>query len=217
MRASPICPSARGACIVRFLDAAPARLNVALEGRYTIRAPLGAGGMATVYRAEDERHGREVALKVLRPELSEALGRERFLREIHLAASLTHPHILPLHDSGDAHGVLWFTMPLAQGDTLRDRLDREGRLPVDDAIRILSEVADALDYAHRHGIVHRDIKPENILLHEGHAVVADFGIGKAVDAASAPASTFTQVGVMVGTPTYMSPEPKEGNRGGRKA
>jgi serine/threonine protein kinase/tetratricopeptide (TPR) repeat protein len=192
------------------MDSAPDRLIAALEGRYAIGAPIGAGGMATVYRADDERHGREVALKVLRPELSEALGRERFLREIHLAARLTHPHILPLHDSGDAAGVLWFTMPLVQGDTLRNRLDREGRLPVDEAVRILSEVADALDYAHRHGIVHRDIKPENILLHEGHAIVADFGIGKAVDAASSESNTFTQIGVTVGTPTYMSPEQAAG-------
>ncbi len=188
------------------MNPAPDRLITALEGRYAIGAPIGAGGMATVYRANDERHGREVALKVLRPELSEALGRERFLREIHLAARLTHPHILPLYDSGDVDGVLWFTMPLVQGDTLRDRLDRERTLAVDEAVRVLGEVADALDYAHRHGIVHRDIKPENILLHEGHAIVADFGIGKAVDAASSEASTFTQIGVTVGTPTYMSPE-----------
>jgi len=192
------------------MDLAPHRLITTLEGRYAIGAPIGAGGMATVYRAHDERHGREVALKVLRPELSEALGRERFLREIHLAAGLTHPHILPLHDSGDADGVLWFTMPLVEGETLRDRLDREGRLSVDEAVRILVEVADALDYAHRHGIVHRDIKPENILLHEGHAIVADFGIGKALDAASPESNTFTQIGVTVGTPTYMSPEQAAG-------
>jgi serine/threonine protein kinase/tetratricopeptide (TPR) repeat protein len=192
------------------MDPALNRLGTALEGRYTIGDPIGAGGMATVYRADDRRHGREVALKVLRPEVSEALGRERFLREIRLAASLTHPHILPLHDSGDADGVLWFTMPLVQGDTLRDRMGREPRLPIDEAVRILGEVADALDYAHRHGIVHRDIKPENILLHEGHAIVADFGIGKAVDAASAGSGTFTQVGVTVGTPTYMSPEQAAG-------
>jgi serine/threonine protein kinase/tetratricopeptide (TPR) repeat protein len=192
------------------MDPAPDRLVTALEGRYAIGAPIGAGGMATVYRAHDVRHTREVALKVLRPELSEALGRERFLREIHLAASLTHPHILPLHDSGDEAGVLWFAMPLVQGDTLRDRLDREGKLAVDEAVRVIGEVADALDYAHRHGIVHRDIKPENILLHEGHAIVADFGIGKAVDAASAESGTFTQIGVTVGTPKYMSPEQAAG-------
>jgi serine/threonine protein kinase/tetratricopeptide (TPR) repeat protein len=192
------------------MNPAPDRLGTALEGRYTIGDPIGAGGMATVYRADDLRHGREVALKVLRPEVSEALGRERFLREIRLAASLTHPHILPLHDSGDADGVLWFTMPLMQGDTLRDRMNRERRLPIEESVRVLGEIADALDYAHRNGIVHRDIKPENILLHEGHAIVADFGIGKAVDAASAESGTFTQVGVTVGTPAYMSPEQAAG-------
>ena len=192
------------------MEPAPDRLVTALTGRYTLGTPIGAGGMATVYRANDERHAREVALKVLRPELSEALGRERFLREIQLAAGLTHPHILPLHDSGEAEGVLWFTMPLVQGDTLRDRLKRERTLPVDEAIRTLGEVADALDYAHRHGIVHRDIKPENILLHEGHAMVADFGIAKAVDAASSASGAFTRVGVTVGTPTYMSPEQAAG-------
>jgi len=162
--------------------------------------------MATVYRARDEKHGREVALKVLRPEVSEALGRERFLREIHLAASLTHPHILPLHDSGETEAILWFTMPLMLGENLRDRLDRERRLAVDEAVRLLGEVADALDYAHRRGIVHRDIKPENVLLHEGHAIVADFGIGKAVEEANSEPSAFTRVGVTVGTPAYMSPE-----------
>ncbi|HSM61343.1 MAG TPA: protein kinase [Longimicrobiales bacterium] len=185
-------------------------LTTALEGRYTIRDAIGAGGMAMVYRAHDGRHGRVVALKVLRPELAEALGRERFLREIRLAAGLTHPNILPLHDSGDAGGVLWFTMPLVEGETLRDRLDREPRLPVDEAVRLLVEVADALDYAHRHGIVHRDIKPANILLHEGHAIVADFGIGKAVEASTTELGAFTQVGVTVGTPAYMSPEQAAG-------
>jgi serine/threonine protein kinase/Flp pilus assembly protein TadD len=188
----------------------PDRLVAALQGRYAIGPPLGAGGMATVYRAHDEKHGREVALKVLHPELAQALGRERFLREIHLAAGLTHPHVLPLHDSGDADGVLWFTMPLMGGDSLRDRLEREGRLTLDEALRLLGEVADALDYAHRHGVVHRDIKPENVLLHEGHAVVADFGIGKAVEAATSELSAFTQVGVTVGTPAYMSPEQAAG-------
>jgi TolB-like protein/tRNA A-37 threonylcarbamoyl transferase component Bud32/tetratricopeptide (TPR) repeat protein len=188
----------------------PDRLVAALRGRYAIGPPIGAGGMATVYRARDERHGRDVALKVLHPELGQALGRERFLREIRLAANLTHPHILPLHDSGDANGVLWFTMPLMGGDSLRDRLDREGRLALDEALRLLGEVADALDYAHRNGVVHRDIKPENILLHEGHAIVADFGIGKAVEAATSGSSTFTQVGVTVGTPAYMSPEQAAG-------
>jgi serine/threonine protein kinase/tetratricopeptide (TPR) repeat protein len=187
-----------------------ARLQSALTGRYQITAPLGEGGMATVYRARDVRHERDVALKVLRPELGETLGRERFLREIRLAASLTHPHILPLHDSGDAHGLLWFTMPLMSGETLRDRL-HAGPMPLDDAVRLAGEVADALDYAHRHDVVHRDIKPENILLHESHAVVADFGIGKALVAAAEHATMHTQVGITVGTPAYMSPEQAAGD------
>ncbi len=188
------------------METAPDRLTADLEGQYVVGAPIGSGGMATVYRASDTRHGREVALKVLRPELSEALGRERFLQEIRLAASLTHPNILPLHDSGDADGVLWFTMPLIEGENLRDRLDRECRLPLEDAVHLLGQIADALDYAHRRQIVHRDIKPENILLHEGHAIVADFGVGKAIEAATANSGGFTQVGVTVGTPAYMSPE-----------
>ena len=188
------------------METAPPRLVAALDGRYAIDAPIGAGGMATVYRAHDRRHGRPVALKVLRPELSEALGRERFLQEIRLAASLTHPNILPLHDSGDADGILWFTMPLIEGDNLRHRLDREGQLALGDAIHLLGQIADALAYAHRRQIVHRDIKPENILLHEGHAIVADFGVGKAIEAATSNEGGFTQVGVTVGTPTYMSPE-----------
>ena len=192
------------------MNPAPDALITALEGRYAIGAPIGAGGMATVYRAHDEKHGREVALKVLRPEVAESLGRDRFLQEIRLAASLTHPHILPLHDSGDAAGILWFTMPLMRDDTLRDRLERDRRLPVDEAVRLLGEVADALDYAHRRGIVHRDIKPENVLLHEGHAIVADFGIGKAVEEATSESSAFTRVGVTVGTPAYMSPEQAAG-------
>ena len=186
------------------------RLSEALEGRYAIERELGAGGMATVYRARDLRHDRDVALKVLRADLSEAVGRDRFLREIRLAASLAHPHILPLHDSGDADGALWFTMPLMSGDTLRDRIAKAGRLPVDEAMRVAGEVADALDYAHRRDIVHRDIKPENILLHEGHAVVADFGIGKALAASTEHATTHTQIGVTVGTPAYMSPEQAAG-------
>ena len=186
------------------------RLTIALADRYRLGAELGAGGMATVYRAHDLRHEREVALKVLRADLGDALGRDRFLREIRLAASLTHPHILPLYDSGDANGTLWFTMPLLTGETLRDRLVRSGRLPVDEVVRIAGEVADALDYAHRHEVVHRDIKPENILLHEGHAMVADFGIGKALMAAAENHTMHTQIGVTVGTPAYMSPEQAAG-------
>jgi eukaryotic-like serine/threonine-protein kinase len=192
------------------MDETLSRITAALAERYHLEGELGQGGMATVYRALDRRHDRVVALKVLRADLAEALGRDRFLREIRLAASLTHPHILPLHDSGDANGTLWFTMPLLTGDTLRDRLVQSGRLPVDEAIRLACEVADALDYAHRRDVVHRDIKPENILLHEGHAVVADFGIGKALAAAGEQTMMHTQVGVTVGTPAYMSPEQAAG-------
>ena len=186
-------------------------LKAALADRYRVDRELGAGGMATVYLARDLRHDREVALKVLRAELAESIGRQRFLREIRLAAGLTHPHILPVYDSGEANGFLYFVMPVMQGQTLRDRLRKEGQLPVDSAVRIAAEVADALDYAHRHDVVHRDIKPENILLHEGHAVVADFGVGKAVVAAVNDSATFTQVGVTVGTPAYMSPEQAAGD------
>jgi eukaryotic-like serine/threonine-protein kinase len=156
---------------------APAALADALASHYRFDRELGAGGMATVYLAHDHKHGREVAIKVLRANLAETLGRDRFLREIQLAARLNHPHILPLYDSGEAAGFLYFVMPVMKGQTLRDRLAQEPVLPVDEAIRLSIAVADALDYAHRHDIVHRDIKPENILLHEGHAVVSDFGIG----------------------------------------
>jgi serine/threonine protein kinase/tetratricopeptide (TPR) repeat protein len=187
------------------------QLESALAGRYTIEEELGRGGMATVYRSRDLRHDRDVALKVLRPELAESLGRERFLREIRLAARLNHPHILALHDSGDAAGFLYYVMPLIDGCSLRDRLERERPLPLDLALRITQEVADALDYAHRHEVVHRDIKPENILLHEGHALVADFGIGKAVAAAASESTTLTQFGFTLGTPAYMSPEQAAGD------
>ena len=182
----------------------------ALAGRYAIERELGAGGMATVYLARDVRHDRDVAIKILNAELAESLGRQRFVREIRMAAKLNHPHILPLYDSGECDGFLYFVMPVMQGQTLRDRLEAERMLPVDDAVRLASEVADALDYAHRQDIVHRDIKPENILLHEGHAVVADFGIGKAIVAAASESSQFTQIGVTVGTPAYMSPEQATG-------
>jgi serine/threonine-protein kinase len=166
--------------------------------------------MATVWRAHDRRHDRDVALKFMRADLTESLARERFLLEIRVAARLTHPHILSLHDSGEAAGLLWFAMPVLEGQSLRDRLEREGRLPMEEALRIAGEVADALDYAHRHDVVHRDIKPENILLHEGHAVVADFGLGRAMAAASPRSATLTQVGFAVGTPAYMSPEQAAG-------
>lgn len=161
----------------------PSRLATALADRYRIERELGQGGMATVYLAHDIKHDRAVAIKVLRADLAQTLGAERFLREIQLAAKLSHPHILPLFDSGEADGMLYYVMPCIDGQSLRDRLDDTKMLPVEEAVRITAEVADALDYAHRNAVVHRDIKPENIMLHEGHALVADFGIGKALSAA----------------------------------
>ena len=184
------------------------RLKAALANRYTIQGQLGAGGMATVYLAEDLKHHRKVAVKVLRPELAAALGPERFLREIEISARLRHPHILPLYDSGEADGFLYYVMPHVAGESLRDRLDREQQLPIDDALQITGEVADALHYAHEQNVVHRDIKPENILLESGHAVVADFGIARAV--AQAGGERLTGTGLSVGTPTYMSPEQASG-------
>jgi len=185
-------------------------LRLALADRYTIERELGQGGMATVYLAEDLKHHRPVALKVLKPELSAVLGPERFLREIELSARLTHPHILPLHDSGTANGILYYVMPYVEGESLRDRLNREKQLPLDDALQVAREVADGLSYAHAHGVVHRDIKPENILLESGHAVVADFGIARAIDAAGGP--RLTETGVALGTPAYMSPEQAAGSK-----
>jgi TolB-like protein/tetratricopeptide (TPR) repeat protein len=170
-----------------------------------IRRELGAGGMAVVYLAEDSRHGRTVAVKVLRAELAAALGPERFLREIQIAAGLRHPHIVPLYDSAEADGLLYYVMPHVEGESLRDRLRRERQLPVNDALGIAREVADALAHAHGHGLVHRDIKPENILLEGGHALVADFGIARAVGSAATPELT-TATGLAIGTPAYMSPE-----------
>jgi Tol biopolymer transport system component/tRNA A-37 threonylcarbamoyl transferase component Bud32 len=180
------------------------RLQSALADRYRLDKEIGAGGMATVYLAEDVRHDRRVALKVLRPELAAVIGAERFLAEIKLTANLQHPHILPLFDSGEADGYLFYVMPFIDGESLRDRLNREKQLPVADAVRISSEVADALDYAHRHGVVHRDIKPENILLHDGRALIADFGI--ALAASKAGGSRMTETGMSLGTPHYISPE-----------
>src|SRR5205809_5579946 len=156
-----------------------ARLQAALADRYTIERELGRGGMATVYLAQDRKHHRQVAIKVLKPELAAALGPERFLREIETAARLNHPHILPLHDSGEATGLLYYVMPYVEGETLRNRLDRAGQLPVAEAVQVVREAADALGHAHSHDAVHRDIKPENILLEAGHAVVSDFGIARA--------------------------------------
>jgi predicted ATPase/tRNA A-37 threonylcarbamoyl transferase component Bud32 len=178
------------------------RLEGALGDRYRVEREIGAGGMATVYLADDIRHQRKVAIKVLRPELTAALGSDRFLREITTTASMRHPHILPLYDSGAAGGVLYFVMPFVEGESLRARLDRESQLPMEDALRIADEIADALHYAHGRGIVHRDIKPENILLEDGRAVVADFGIA----AAAHNGEKLTQTGLAVGTPHYMSPE-----------
>jgi len=180
------------------------QLSASLYGRYAIERELGRGGMATVWLATDLKHRRQVALKVLRPELAAVLGGERFLREITLTAGLSHPHILPLLDSGEAGGFLYYTMPFVAGESLRNRLNREKQLPVEEALRITREVADALDHAHRQGIIHRDIKPENILLESGHALVADFGIARAVSATDA--QKLTETGLAIGTPGYMSPE-----------
>ncbi|MGH7645550.1 MAG: serine/threonine-protein kinase, partial [Gemmatimonadales bacterium] len=168
------------------------RLEPSLRDRYAIERELGQGGMAIVFLAHDVKHDRRVALKVLRPEIASEIGAERFLREIKLAARLSHPHILPLHDSGEADGLLFYVMPYAPGESLRERLTRERQLPLAEALEITRTVAAALDYAHRQGVVHRDIKPENILLHDGVALLADFGIGKALSAAGAPS---TQTGV----------------------
>ncbi len=183
-------------------------LQSALSDRYRFEREVGRGGMATVYLAEDLKHKRFVAIKVLHPELASMLGGERFLREIGIEARLQHTNILPLHDSGEASGFLYYVMPFVEGESLRDRLDREKRLTLYDAIRITNEVADALSYAHSHGVVHRDVKPENILLSERHAVLADFGIASAIDEAGG--ERMTQSGVFVGTPTYMSPEQASG-------
>jgi TolB-like protein/tRNA A-37 threonylcarbamoyl transferase component Bud32 len=184
-------------------------LRTALADRYRVDRELGQGGMATVYLAHDLKHDRNVAIKVLKPELAAQLGAERFVREITTTASLRHPHVLPLYDSGDAAGFLYYVMPFVEGESLRDRLNREGQLPLDEGLRLAGEVADALAYAHSRGVVHRDIKPENILLEGGHAVVSDFGIAKAVDAAGG--RSLTQSGMAVGTPLYMSPEQAAGD------
>lgn len=192
------------------LDPLGARLQPSLADRYRIERELGAGGMATVYLAEDVKHHRKVAIKVLHAELSAILGPERFLKEIELTANLQHPHILPLFDSGSADGLLYYVMPYVSGETLRTRLDRERQLPIADALRIAREASDALQYAHSCGVVHRDIKPENILLQNGHALVADFGIALAV--AQAGGARMTQTGLSLGTPQYMSPEQAMGER-----
>ncbi|MES1259722.1 MAG: protein kinase, partial [Gemmatimonadota bacterium] len=185
-------------------------IRTALADRYTIDRELGAGGMATVYLAHDLRHDRDVAIKVLHPDLTAALGAARFLSEIRTTAQLQHPHILPLLDSGDADGLLYYVMPVVKGETLRARLDRERQLSVADAVRIAEEVADALEYAHNAGIIHRDIKPENILLHGQHALVADFGIALAVQ--NVAGQRLTATGLSLGTPQYMAPEQAMGEK-----
>jgi serine/threonine-protein kinase len=186
------------------------RLQSALADRYRLERELGAGGMATVYLAYDLRHGRPVALKLLKPELAAVIGAERFLAEIRTTANLQHPHILPLFDSGTADSFLYYVMPFVDGESLRARLTREKQLPIGEAVRLGGQVASALDYAHRHGVIHRDIKPENILLHEGTALVADFGIALAVS--SAGRNRLTETGLSIGTPQYMSPEQAMGDR-----
>jgi serine/threonine protein kinase/tetratricopeptide (TPR) repeat protein len=185
------------------------QLNAALTGRYSVEREIGRGGMATVYLARDVRHSRPVAVKVLHPELAISLGTDRFLREIQIAARLQHSHIVPLYDSGRAGDFLFYVMPYIEGESLRQRLDRERRLPFDEALQLARAVASALDYAHRQQIVHRDIKPENVMLQEGDAMVTDFGIAKAVSEAAS--SSLTQTGSTIGTPTYMSPEQASGD------
>ena len=186
------------------------RLNAALEGRYAIERELGEGGMATVYLAKDLKHNRNVALKVLKPELAAVVGAERFLAEIQTTANLQHPHILPLFDSGEADGFLFYVMPYVEGETLRDRIDREKQLPVDEAVALASKVAGALQHAHEHGVIHRDIKPGNILIQGGEPVVSDFGIALAVGAAGS--NRLTETGLSLGTPFYMSPEQATGDQ-----
>ncbi|UCD23126.1 MAG: serine/threonine protein kinase [Gemmatimonadota bacterium] len=180
------------------------RLSSALASRYTIRGEIGRGGMAVVYLASDLKHERDVAVKCLLPDLAATLGSDRFLQEIRVTANLQHPHILPLYDSGEADGLLYYVMPYVEGESLRQRLNRDRRLSVPEVVRITEQVASALDYAHRHGVLHRDIKPENIMISESHAIVADFGIAKAISTAGG--ENLTRSGFPLGTPGYMSPE-----------
>ena len=194
--------------LIKMSDDLLSRLKMALSGLYSVEREVGCGAMAHVLLARDEKHDRQVAIKVLRPELTSSLGPERFLREIQLAAKLNHPHILPLYDSGEADGFLYFVMPFVEGESLGDLMKREGQQPLLDSLRITCEVAEALHYAHGHGVVHRDIKPDNIMITDGHAVVTDFGIARALDVAGG--EKLTQTGLVVGTPAYMSPEQVEG-------
>ena len=187
------------------MTAINSHLADSIRDRYELERELGSGGMATVYLARDLKHHRRVAVKVLRPELAATLGAARFLSEIKVAAALQHPHILPLLDSGETNGFLYYVMPYAEGMSLRERLDQEGELPIPEAVRILTEVADALEYAHRQGVVHRDIKPDNIIVSGRHSLVMDFGIAKAISQIGGTLRTTTE-GVALGTPTYMAPE-----------
>jgi len=207
------CGTATGVPVVEMPQDPLNHLRAALKDRYTVERELGRGGMATVYLATDIRHERRVAIKVLHPELAASVGSDRFVREIRVAAKLQHPHILTLYDSGDADGMLYYVMPFVEGESLRDRLNREKMLPVDESLGLIIEVAEALGYAHGQGIVHRDIKPENILLSNGHPLVADFGIARAISAAEEQ-HKLTQTGSAVGTPVYMSPEQAMGDEVG---
>src|ERR1041385_1493928 len=189
---------------------AEAQIAAAVAGRYEVDGEIGRGGMATVYLARDVKHNRKVALKVLNPELGAVLGVERFLSEIAVTANLQHPNLLPLYDSGESSGFLYYVMPYVEGESLRTLLDRKKQLPIDDALHIAAAVASALDYAHQHGVVHRDLKPENVLLQHGQPFVADFGIALAVT--NAGGNRITQTGLSLGTPQYMSPEQATGDR-----
>src|SRR5262245_8712066 len=193
------------------------RLAVALADRYLVERKIGAGGMADVYLTHDLRHNRKVAIKVMHRDLAELVGVDRFLREIETTAKLQHPHILPLFDSGSIDGTVFYVMPYVEGESLRSRLKRETQLPIADALRITTEVATGLGYAHRHGVIHRDIKPDNVLFQDGQAVLADFGISlpKSDDALSS--TRLTQAGVSLGTPAYMSPEQVTGQEVDRRS